>query len=225
MLTLAEAYAYGCPAPFVAALGTVLEPERIWERFEALGLLGAQELPGFARASGAPPAPLTDETPDDELVGAVVGQGTLTVTPLQMVQIVAAVANQGNAVPLHLVTALRPPQRLATDVPLRRPALLRADVASGLRLTMLQAAAQPVRQPGGTRRPRAVRTQRPCCRRNAPTSGSPASRTSETDEPRRSPSWWWSGRATGVAADIAGAALEAARRAAHLLRAGSGAER
>ncbi len=145
MLTLAEAYAYGCPAPFVAALGTVLEPERIWERFEALGLLGAQELPGFARASGAPPAPLTDETPDDELVGAVVGQGTLTVTPLQMVQIVAAVANQGNAVPLHLVTALRPPQGgdwQPVDVPLRRPALLRADVASGLRLTMLQAAAQ-----------------------------------------------------------------------------------
>lgn len=144
-LTLAEAYAYGCPAPFVAALGTLLEPEHIWERFEALGLLGAQELPGFARASGAPLVPLTDETPAAELAETVVGQGALTVTPLQMVQIVAAIANQGNAVPLHLVTALRPPQGgdwQPVEVPLRRPALLRADVASGLRLTMLQAAAQ-----------------------------------------------------------------------------------
>lgn len=144
-LTLAEAYAFGCPAPFVQSLGTTLTPGQIGERFDALGLLSAPELAGFATDAGAPATPLTADTTQDRLVAAVTGQGDLTVTPLQMVQIVAAIANQGNAVPLHLVTATRPPEGgdwQPVELPIRRPALLRADVASGIRLTMLQAAAQ-----------------------------------------------------------------------------------
>jgi peptidoglycan glycosyltransferase len=144
-LTLAEAYAFGCPAPFVQALGTMLTPSQIGERFEALGLLAAPELAGFATTAGAPSTPLAEGTAQERLVAAVTGQGELTVTPLQMVQIVAAIANQGNAVPLHLVTATRAPGSedwQPVELPVRRPALLRADVASGIRLTMLQAAAQ-----------------------------------------------------------------------------------
>ncbi len=144
-LTLAEAYAFGCPAPFVGALGDTLTPSQIWERLEALGLLSAPELAGFVSDAGAPSTPLTADTPEDRLVAAVTGQGDLTVTPLQMVQIVAAIANQGNAVPLHLVTATRAPDSedwQPVELPVRRPALLRADVASGIRLTMLQTAAQ-----------------------------------------------------------------------------------
>jgi cell division protein FtsI/penicillin-binding protein 2 len=62
-----------------------------------------------------------------------------------MVQIVAAVANRGNAVPLHLVDAVRSPGSddwRPMNVPAMQPALLREDVAAAVRLTMLQAAAE-----------------------------------------------------------------------------------
>ncbi|NLX11333.1 MAG: hypothetical protein GXY36_16925 [Chloroflexi bacterium] len=144
-LTLAEAYAFGCPAPFVQALSPTLTPERIWERFQVVGLLDPPQLAGFTPAVGSLPELLTGATAPDVLRAAVTGQGDLTVTPLQMVQIVAAIANQGNAVPLHLVDAIRPPDSgdwQPLDIPERGPALLRADVAAAVRLTMLQAAAQ-----------------------------------------------------------------------------------
>ena len=151
-LTLAEAYVYGCPAAFANALNdestlaSPLTPERVWDRFEALGLLDVPELTGFKTAIAKDlPDPFTEQTPADDLAAALVGQGDLTVTPLQMVQIVAAIANRGNAVPLHLVDAARPPDTEAwqpVPVPAREPALMRPDVAAALRLAMLQAAAQ-----------------------------------------------------------------------------------
>lgn len=146
-LTLAEAYVYGCPAPFAQALAeTALSPAQVWERFEVLGLLGVPELTGYETVLGEDrPDPLTADTPPDVRRAALAGQGDLTVTPLHMVQVVAAIANRGRAVPLHLVDAVRPPE--ADDwQPVRTagpgPAMLRNDVASALRLAMLEAAAQ-----------------------------------------------------------------------------------
>lgn len=144
-LTLAESYVFGCPAPFARALESNLTPAHLWERFETLGLLASPVLPGFETGAGNPPALLHDETPAEELIAALTGQGDLTVTPLQMLQVIAAIANQGNAVPLHVADAVRAPgasEWETLEVPGRRPALLRADVASAVRLTMLQAAAQ-----------------------------------------------------------------------------------
>lgn len=144
-LTLAEAYAYGCPGPFAAALGERVSPERLWERFDVLGLLRAPELAGFRTI--APPAiePLGAGTSAQDLLAAATGQGALTVTPLHMLQIVAAIANQGNGIPLHVVDALRPPGAddwEPVEIPMHHPAILRMDVAEVVRLTMLQAAAQ-----------------------------------------------------------------------------------
>jgi cell division protein FtsI/penicillin-binding protein 2 len=144
-LTLAQAYAFGCPAPFVNALGDALTPERLWERFEAVGLLDAPVLAEFNPEMGNLPEPFTAATLPEALQASLAGQGNLTVTPLQIVQIVAAVANRGNAVPLHLVDAVRLPgsdEWEALDVPALQPALLREDVAAAVRLTMLQAAAE-----------------------------------------------------------------------------------
>ncbi len=144
-LTLAEAYAYGCPAPFVTLLAERVPPEALGERFDILGLLRAPEINGAAMGPARPVARLTEDTPPDEVLKAVTGQGMLTVTPLHMLQIVAAIANQGNGIPLHVVDAVRPPDVedwQPVDIPLRRPAILRADVAEVVRLTMLQAAAQ-----------------------------------------------------------------------------------
>ncbi len=62
-----------------------------------------------------------------------------------MVQVVAAVANRGNGVPLVLVDAVREPDAKdwqALPAPVDHPALLRSDVAAGVRLEMLQAAAR-----------------------------------------------------------------------------------
>ncbi|MBN1563465.1 MAG: hypothetical protein JXA10_06490 [Anaerolineae bacterium] len=155
-LTLAEAYVYGCPVTFAHALNEsqndspVPTAERLWERFAAFGLLAAPDLAGFDTAIAETlPDPFTAETPADVLRAALVGQGDLTVTPLQMAQIVAAIANRGTAIPLHLVDAIRPPdadqdedawQLIAT--PASEPALMRSDVAAALRLAMLEAAAQ-----------------------------------------------------------------------------------
>jgi peptidoglycan glycosyltransferase len=144
-LTLAQSYAFGCPAPFVNALGEILTPERLWERFEAVGLLDVPVLIGFDPEVGNLPDAFTEATSPEALRASLAGQGRLTVTPLQMVQIVAAVANRGNAVPLHLVEAVRQPGSddwNTINVPALQPALLREDVAAAVRLTMLQAAAE-----------------------------------------------------------------------------------
>lgn len=142
-LTLAEAYLFGCPAPFLPS--EELPPARVWDQLDALGLLVAPDLPGFETAPGPLPPPFDDAVPADRLTAELTGQGVLTVTPLQLVGVVAAIANQGNSVPLHIVDAIRPPGAAAwqpVDVPVEQPAVLRSDVAEVLRLSMLQAAAQ-----------------------------------------------------------------------------------
>lgn len=143
-LTLAEAYIFGCPAPFAGAFNDQLTPERMWERYEAVGLLSPPALPGFDTVAATMP-PLSSEAAPEALVSAAVGQGDLTLTPLHMLQVVAAVANQGNGVPLHVVEATRAPASEVwepVDVPVQHPAMLRTDVAAALRLAMLQGAAQ-----------------------------------------------------------------------------------
>lgn len=144
-LTLAEAYAYGCPGPFVAALNERVPPGQLWERFDVLGLLRAPELARFRTVPAPAIEPLGPDTSPDEYLAAVTGQGALTVTPLHMLQVVAAVANQGNGIPLHIVDAVRAAGEddwAPVETPLYNPAILRADVAEVVRLTMLQAAAQ-----------------------------------------------------------------------------------
>jgi peptidoglycan glycosyltransferase len=143
-LTMAEAYVFGCPQPFVAALDSTLTAESIWERLTMLGMLDAPELVGAETAVGELPELISEATSRERLTAAVVGQGDLTVTPLQMAQVTAIIANQGNMVPLHMVDAVRPPEAEAwqpVPVPTLQPAVLRADVADAVRLTMLQAAA------------------------------------------------------------------------------------
>lgn len=142
-LTLAESYAYGCPAPFVMA--EALTPGYVWERLRVVGLLDAPVLAGFNPAASTTPPPFGENTSSDTLRETITGEGDLTVSPLHLLQIVAAVANRGNAVPLHLVDATRTPDQadwIRAEIPPYNPALLRADVADAVRLTMLQAAAQ-----------------------------------------------------------------------------------
>ncbi len=132
--TLADAYAFGCPAPFVTLAENTLSPEAVRQRMEALGLLDMPVLAGFPAAPASASLPAASVSPAAQTAWFT-GQGTLTITPLHLAQIVAAIAHGGNAVPLHLIEAVRssdaaPWQAPAAD--LRERAMLRAEVASAL---------------------------------------------------------------------------------------------
>ncbi len=143
-LTLLDAYALVCPAPFARAFeGDLLSPERFWDLLGTLGLLDPPQLEGFETAASPSAHPLSAHTSSDELLAELTGQGSLTVTPLHMAQLAAAIANRGNGVPVHLADAIRPPDAdvwQPLDVPAQQPALLRPDVAEVLRRAMRVAA-------------------------------------------------------------------------------------
>ncbi len=143
--TLAEAYVFGCPGAFIAAAEAgQIAPERLWARLGTMGLLSPPTLDGLATIAAEEVSPLDEGTDPATLRKALAGQGDLTITPLHMLQIVAAIANSGQGVPLTLVDATRTPgaEWQMAGLPGERPAMLRADVAGALRLAMLQAAAQ-----------------------------------------------------------------------------------
>lgn len=62
-LTLLEAYIYGCHQPFVKALGSLVAPDLLWERFGVLGLLDPPSLAHFETIAGERPQPLTNDMP------------------------------------------------------------------------------------------------------------------------------------------------------------------
>ncbi|MBI5958879.1 MAG: hypothetical protein HY866_09105 [Chloroflexi bacterium] len=144
-LTLAEAYLYGCPAAFMGALEAGITPESLWDRWEILGLLDAPTLDGFETTAGDRPLEIDTATDAVRLNALLAGQGDLTITPLQLAQVIAVIANQGNTVPLHIVEATRAPESTIwqpVNDTVMQPAVIRADVAAALRLAMLQAAAR-----------------------------------------------------------------------------------
>jgi cell division protein FtsI/penicillin-binding protein 2 len=65
-------------------------------------------LGGFLLPDEPPVFPPINDNPD-QIAASGAGQGTLTVTPLQMAQVMAAVLNDGNGIPLHLASATRYP--------------------------------------------------------------------------------------------------------------------
>jgi peptidoglycan glycosyltransferase len=141
--TLADAYAFGCPAPFLALAENTLSAEALRQRLEALGLLDMPVLNGFPTAPAPVSLPAADVSPAAQ-TALWAGQGTLTLTPLHLAQVVAAIAHGGNAVPLHLVDAVRPPDSADWQSPpvaqTRDRAMLRTEVASALEQALAYAA-------------------------------------------------------------------------------------
>ncbi len=107
-LTLPEAYQYGCPGAF-ARLTSLLDTSRIDGALWRFGLLTAPDLQGLATATADSPFPLSLEESWEAVTASLVGQGPLVVTPLQVLELVAAVANNGNVPLLRLVDAIRLP--------------------------------------------------------------------------------------------------------------------
>ena len=96
--TLATALAHACPAPF-AELGLALGPAALIDGLAAFGLFDSPELP-LELALGTRPQ---SDGREAALVAEALGQGKLTVSPLQMAWALVAIANQGELPPLRLV--------------------------------------------------------------------------------------------------------------------------
>jgi peptidoglycan glycosyltransferase len=157
-LTLLQAYAYGCPAPF-AQIGNVLGAEAMLDMFGDFGFYAPPPIDGLTAAEVFPPTPtragyrLSTPTPTptapQDLVKMALGQGELTVTPLQMVRVPMAVAGDGNIPAMHIVEAVRAPDSEVWKpypFPTLSEPVLRADVAwavrQAMRLSVLEGSAQ-----------------------------------------------------------------------------------
>ncbi len=109
-LTLAEAYVYGCPAPF-AQLVSVLHAERFQAELDVLRLQNPPTLAGFLpeQDSGGDGT----DTPNVLLTTAnmrenVLGQGMFNLSPMAVNAMVAAVANGGNTPQPRILAGTRP---------------------------------------------------------------------------------------------------------------------
>jgi penicillin-binding protein A len=152
VLTLGEAFIYGCPAPFEALINTLgVDPiEAIFQDFQ---LDTPPTLPGFLPPVESEPVPL--ELSADTLVPAALGQGQVTITPLEAAIITAAITQNGNAPePITLLetrlpgaTRWEPFPHLQTSIP-----MMTSDVAASLRELLIQSVnegpAQPAQQDG-----------------------------------------------------------------------------
>ncbi|MBZ0283558.1 MAG: hypothetical protein K8L97_22670 [Anaerolineae bacterium] len=110
ILTLGEAYAYGCPAPF-AELVSKLGIGTVEAAFAAFEISRPPTLPGYVVQ------PPNEPTPTPSIINLnsanlgenALGQGQLTITPLEMTVIAAAILNDGNAPTPYTLLAVRPP--------------------------------------------------------------------------------------------------------------------
>lgn len=140
-LTLPQAYAFGCPAPF-AALIELLGREAIDETFSSFYLNQQISVPGFVAQPLPAPEATPDATSDNTLLKQALGQGSLTVSPMNMAMTAAAIINGGNAPqPYALLAVRRPGETGWTSNPeLRRSlAFMTAETADQLRVFMRQA--------------------------------------------------------------------------------------
>jgi penicillin-binding protein A len=110
-LTLRESYAFACPSAF-ARLAADLGAPAVDATFQTFHLTEPLTLPGFVAAqpgrAGTPiPSPATNVP--NTLVKSAVGQGNLTVTPLGMAVLAAAIVNDGNAPQPYALLETRAP--------------------------------------------------------------------------------------------------------------------
>lgn len=123
-LTFQQAYVYACPRPFTQLI-IQLSPEVIDEALWRFGLLTPPHLLGLNIETRDSPLPLAILENQQAQTAALAGQGTLTITPLQALDMVAAIANAGNAPRYTLIDAIRLPGTTTWE-PVRPPGVSRA---------------------------------------------------------------------------------------------------
>jgi len=96
--SITAAMAHACPGPF-AELAIELGPDRLVDGLADLGLFDRPGLP-LELARSTLPEPIAGE---EALIAEGLGQGNMTVSPLQMAWMVASIANDGDRPALRLV--------------------------------------------------------------------------------------------------------------------------
>lgn len=131
--TLASAMGYSCPAPFLG-LAEALGVDALADGLAALGLLESPDLP-LPLAASTPPEL---EGAGDRLEAEAVGQGEMTLSPLQLAWAVAGIANEGELPTLRLVRRFGPDE---TVIPQPRSAEsgISAETAASITQIMLDA--------------------------------------------------------------------------------------
>lgn len=110
-LTLREAYTFACPHPF-QTLGSQLGSETLQAMIDTFHLNQSSTLPGFVTESTTPTptaAPSALPTTADDLESLVLGQGSMTVSPLTMAMMAAAIVNDGNTPQPYILASTRAP--------------------------------------------------------------------------------------------------------------------
>jgi peptidoglycan glycosyltransferase len=109
-LTLREAYTFGCPNPF-SQLARDLGAEGIDAIFHTFHLDSPPTLPGFVvqPTDGIVTPPTNANLLPDTLISNALGQGEMTITPLEMATIAAAIVNDGNAPEPYTLLETRQP--------------------------------------------------------------------------------------------------------------------
>ncbi|MCC7209260.1 MAG: hypothetical protein IT323_18250 [Anaerolineae bacterium] len=145
---LETAYALACPALFLTAVVDDPGPAHVQKMIEAFRLTEPPALAELETSMGRRGLPLDMITSPSGLWAAATGQGALTVTPLHMAQAAAVIANNGNTVPLNLVSGLRRPGGNWQPVSMagQPSAVLTREVASGVRDAMQMAVAMGAAQ-------------------------------------------------------------------------------
>jgi peptidoglycan glycosyltransferase len=107
-LNLRQAYIFGCPYPF-AKLTENLGPATIQSIFTTFGINQPVTLPGFIFDPGqltSAREPLGVVSEDDFIENAL-GQGAITVNPMQMAVLAGTILNEGNAPNPHTLLEVR----------------------------------------------------------------------------------------------------------------------
>lgn len=151
-LTLRDAYAFACPEPF-RALAQNLGAETVRATVDTFRLDEQPTLPGFvAEQATSTPTPIPLTLDEDTLTRLALGQGVMTVSPLNMAMMAAAIVNDGNTPqPYVLIQTRAPGQTAWTPDQAVRPSipLATANTARQLQDWMREAVANGAAQNAG----------------------------------------------------------------------------
>jgi peptidoglycan glycosyltransferase len=114
-LTLREAYGFACPHPY-QELGNDLGTEAIQAMIDTFHLNQPSTLTGFlpevAEATSTPSLSADATLAGDQLARLALGQGEMTVSPLNMAMMAAAIVNDGNTPQPYILARTRAPGAL-----------------------------------------------------------------------------------------------------------------
>jgi penicillin-binding protein A len=136
--SLIEAYYYGCPYPF-QQLGETLGSATVESVFAAFQLDAPPTLAGYFVQQPTVVAPVLVNP--RSLLDNIMGQGNVTVTPLEVAVIAAGIANNGNAPTPYSLLAHRPASSqvwIPNTLSHTPAAIVTTEVARELQVLMLQ---------------------------------------------------------------------------------------